>query len=143
MKNAYASYYAHLIQLRRYANKQTLFMAHLLTRMEFDQETKQLKVQLNAAIKRDIMRDINSKSSNLLKTADKYLYDLSQVGSIKSINPGTYIVDPECYGYNTTIPQELRMKSKAIYCSYEFSDEGIKITKGIITKDNKMVESDD
>ena len=142
MKNAYASYYAHLIKLKTIANKQTLFLSHMLTMMVFDKSIRQNVVSLSPNMKRRIMSDIGAKTAEdgVLKAANSYLSRLQHSGLIKSVGGGDYYVDPECYGYATNIPLRMRMEAHAIYCSYEFTDTGVKEKHVIKMDDGKQID---
>ena len=137
MKSPYIAYYTHIAQLKQYANKHTVFMAHMLSMMVFDPETKQNVVSLNPRVKRNIMTNIEAKCKDPLRSANQYLVRLKKSGVIKSIGGGDYLVDPESYGYAKYVGLELRLKSKAIYCSYEFTDNGVTETHGTISPDGK------
>lgn len=139
MKNAYASYYQHLIKLKEVANGRTMFLSHILTMMTYDGPSKQNIISLNSFTKKKIIKEIGSNTANPLKMADKYLNVLKEAGIITALGGGSWAVDPECYGYATTISKVKRAEAKAIYCSYEFTDEGVKMVKGIIDEDDNMI----
>lgn len=129
------TYYTHIAQLKQYANKQTVFMAYLLSMMNFDSETKQNIVAMNPGIKRRIIKSIHSNCKDPLRSANQYLHRLQKSGAIKSIGDGLYLVDPESYGYSGYVPLSLRMKSKAVYCSYVFKGNKITEVHGVIDED--------
>ncbi len=141
MKNAYIAYYTHLVKLKQIANKQTLFLSHMLTMMWFDEKTKQNIVTLSPATKRRIMTEIGAKTNKIgtLKAANSYISRLQATGFIKAKGGGEYLIDPECYGYAKYVPLALRMKAKAVYCSYEFTDKGVTETYGVINNNDEKV----
>lgn len=134
-------YYEHLAKLAHVANKQTMFLAHMLYRMEWDNESKQMVVNLNPSQKRSIMKLVADGSKDSNRLANQYLLKLSKAGLIKSIGGGSYLVDPLSYGGHKYIPKELRMKSSFIYEKRVFTDssEG-EIESYIITEDGEKID---
>jgi hypothetical protein len=141
MNSAFMCYYEHLAKLARVANKQTLFMAHMLYRMEWHSESKQLIVNLTAFDKRNIMKEITPDCKNMNRLANRYLSVLSEAGLIKSIGGGAYLVDPVSFGGHKYIPKDFRSKNAFIYETRVFSDntEGIEEFY-IVTEDGEKIE---
>lgn len=135
MKSPYIAYYTHLIKLSQIANKQTMFLSHMLTMMHYDKNSKQNVVSMTQRAKRMIMTELGYKGSNPLKSADQYINRLKMKKMIASVGGGDWAVDPEDYGYAKYVGLELRMKSKAIFCTYEFDDNGVTETHSIIDND--------
>ena len=140
MKSPYIAYYTHLIKLSQIANKQTMFLSHMLTMMHYDKESKQNVVSMTQRTKRKIMDALGYTGSNPLKTADQYINRLKKKKMIASMGGGDWAVDPEDYGYAKYVGLELRMKSKAIFCSYQFTEDGVTETHSIIDEDGTKVE---
>ena len=121
MQQPFISYYEHIAKLLRIANKQTLFLAHVLSRMEFNDETKLLYVDLPPMVRRDILKSIGVKSQKPLIAASQYISVLQKAGLIKSIGSSRYMVDPESYGYAKYVPKNLREKSSKIFSQHVFN----------------------
>jgi len=145
MKRAFASYCEHFAKLSRIANNQTLFLSQMLMRMRHDKETKQNIVSLNKGEKIRIMRTLVKECDpdKLLRKANDTIRRLKDVGIIHGIGGGDYIVDPECYGTTNPVPEYLRMKAKAIYSCYVFTDNHISIDNGILDCDGKKISIND
>jgi len=141
MNSAYMCYYEHLAKLARVANKQTLFLAHVLYRMEFDDNTKQMIVNLTPHAKKEIIKTISGASKNFNRLANQYLQKLSNAGFLKSIGGGAYLIDPQSYGGAKYVPKQLRLDSGHIYEHRVFST----VTEGeveayIVTESGEKVE---
>ncbi len=134
-------YYEHIAKLSQIANKQTMFLAHLLSMIEYDGSTKQILIILAPHDKIMIMKAIGCESKNVLNLANQYLRRICESGLIKSIGRGAYLVDPASYSYGKYIPQKLRHESAHIYETRAFSsnDEGID-SAYIITEDGERIE---
>jgi hypothetical protein len=115
MKQPFMSYYEHIAKLAMVANKRTLFLAHVLSRIEYHDEQKVLYVDLPAMVKRDILKAIGAESENPLVLASQYINTLVKAGLIKSIGSSRYAIDPQSYGYSKYVKKELRDKAAKIY----------------------------
>lgn len=115
MKQPFMSYYEHIAKLSLVANKQTLFLAHVLSRMEYDSTSKQLLVDLTPRVRRLILKELGVTSKNPLNLAKGYIRQLTKAGLIKPLGQGTYCIDPESYGYSKYVPKDLRERAGAIY----------------------------
>jgi hypothetical protein len=126
MKQPFMTYFEHLSKLAFVANKKTLFLAHLLSRMEFDETIKIMYVDLSPMVKRDILKAIGAKSNNPLSLASQYIQSLQKAGLIKSIGSSRFMIDPMSYSYAKYVPKALREKSSKIFIQHVFSqdDEG-------------------
>ena len=131
MRNSFMTYYEHIAKLSVIANKQTLFLAHALSRAEFDYDLKQLVVELSPRIKKQILLDIGAKSKNPLNLAKGYLSQLTKAGLLKFIGSGTYAIDPESYSYSKYISKELRQRSTRIFDKLTYESNGKEISSEI------------
>lgn len=122
MNSVFMCYYEHLAKLSQIANKQTLFLAHVLYRMEWNGESKQFIAYLTTAQKREIINAIGSNSKNPLESAKQYIASLTKVGLIKSIGGGAYLIDPASYGGSKYVPKNLRMKNAQLYETRVFTE---------------------
>ena len=108
-------YYEHIAKLAVVANKQTLFLAHMLSRMEYHQEQKMLFVDLTSLAKRDILTAIGAKTKNPLSLASQYINELQKAGLIKCMGKNRYAVDPQSFSYAKYVPKKLRDDAAKIY----------------------------
>jgi len=129
----FLTYYEHLAKLSQVANKQTLFFAHLLLKMEYHEESKQNIVSLTPRDKKQILKAIQKPSKdgsipkesvNPLRLASQYLSRLQGVGLIKYIGDCSYAIDPRSYGYSKYVPKHLRERSGKLYESRIFIENG-------------------
>jgi hypothetical protein len=132
MKKPFMTYYEHLAKLACIANKKTLFLAHLLSRMDFNEETKIQYVDLTANVKRDILKAIGAKSVNPLVLAQQYIKELQKAGLIKSMGGGRYMIDPLSYGYAKYVSKELRERAANIYVKHVFSQDNEGFTETFV-----------
>jgi hypothetical protein len=141
MKKPFMSYYEHIAKLATVANKRTLFLAHLLHRMEFDDENRIMYVDTPPMVKREILRDIGAESKNPLLLASQYLSTLQKAGLIKSVGSSRYIIDPSSYSYGKYISKSLREKTAVIYNTgvYEIYSEG-EVQAYIIDNDGERID---
>jgi Neuraminidase (sialidase) len=121
--SAYMVYYEHLAKLGSIANKQTLFLGHLLFYAEYDSALRQNVVELTPYRKRSIMTAIGSTSKNLLSVADHYLLKICKSGLIKGVGNGMYLIDPKSFGLTKYIKKELRNRSAIIYETRVFTEQ--------------------
>ena len=115
MRQPFMSYYEHIAKLAMVANKRTLFLAHVLSRIEWHEEQKILYVDLPAMVKRDILKAIGAESENPLVLASQYINTLVKAGLIKSMGSSRYAIDPQSYSYAKNIPKSMRDKAAKIY----------------------------
>lgn len=141
MNSAFMCYYEHLAKLARVANKQTMFLSHMLYRMEWNHEAKQMVVNLTAFDKRSIMKEITPDCKNMNRLANRYLSALTEAGLVKSIGGGAFLIDPQSYGGSKYIPKQLRMNNSLIYETRVFSEESEGIEEFyIVTEDGEKIE---
>ncbi len=132
---------SHLAKLAAVANKQTLFLSHILYRMDWDSDSKQFIVSLTAYDKRKILTEIGCDSKNPLKLAAQYLRVLKGAGLIQYIGNGGYLVCPKSYGIHKYIEKRLRDESSAIYETRVFSEEAEGVKEFyIITRDGERID---
>lgn len=127
----FIAYYEHLAKLAQVANKQTLFLAHVLYHMEFDQVNKQYYVDLSVMKKLQIMAEISPdmQSENMLNLANQYINKLKKAGFIRSLSRGVWLVDPMCYGKYRSVSKSLRTENARIYSNMEFTADQLVKTK--------------
>ncbi len=80
--------------LHSICNKQTLFFAEMLNRMDGDQV-----VQMTSYVRKQIVTVIGSKSDNQLNVARQYLKQLSDAGLVADLGDGAYMVNPKIAGF--------------------------------------------
>ena len=80
--------------LHSICNKQTLFFAEMLNRMDGDQV-----VQMTSYVRKQIVTVIGSKSDNKLNVARQYLKQLSDAGLVADLGDGAYMVNPKIAGF--------------------------------------------
>ena len=129
-------YYEHLAKLALVANKQTMFLSHMLYHMEWENDSKQMIVHLNPRVKRQIMESISEGSKDINRLANQYLHKLTKAGLIKSIGGGSYLVDPTSYGGHKYIQKHLRNKSSTIYETRVFSEDKNGVVESYIVTDD-------
>ena len=141
MNTVFMSYFEHLAKLSEVANKQTMFLAHLLYRMEFDGNLKQFIVSLSPHDKRKILKDIGCNSKAPLKLASQYIHILVKSELIKYVGGSAYLVCPKSYGSYKYIDKRLRDKNSMVYETRVFSEKNDGVTEFyIITEDGERVD---
>lgn len=140
MNQAFVTYYNHLAKLSRVANKQTLFLAHILYRMHYKSDSGMLVATLTAHDKKQIMKDIGSTARNVLNTADQYISNLQKHGLLKSIGNGAYLIDPVSYG-TAYVSSKVRMRAGQIYEQRVFKEDGtVGVESWIVTDDGEKID---
>lgn len=142
MNSSYMCYYTHLAKLSVVANKQTLFLAHMLYRMEWHEESKQYVVNLNAHQKRDIMKAINfTGKTSLIRMANQYLNTISKSGLIQPAGGGMYLLDPRSYSGSKYVPKKYRDRGGVIYETRTFTSECEgEVETYIVTEDGERID---
>lgn len=144
MNTAFMSYYTSMAKLTKIANKQTMFLTHLLYRMEYSNELKMCVVDLRLAVKKDILKSIGSNGLNATRVASSYISELQSAGLIKSIGDCRYAIDPSSFSYGSYIPKELRDKTTAIYEKRSYTNNDIKIIEtSVVLDDGEIVHITD
>ena len=127
MSAPFITYYEALAKLSQIANKQTMFLGHILHEMEYEKELRQFLVDLSTYKKTQIMKKISPDvaEKQLLNLANQYLSKLQKAGLIRNLGRGLWAVDPSCYGKFRIIPKDLRHKNQEIFMSMKFGPDGL------------------
>lgn len=80
--------------LHSICNKQTLFFAEMLSRMDGDQV-----VQMTPYTRKQIVTMIGSQSGNKLNIARQYLKQLADAGLVVDLGDGAYMINPKVAGF--------------------------------------------
>jgi len=131
MPQPFIAYYEHLAKLAQVANKQTMFLAHLLYYMEFDKDNRQYYIDLSTLKKQKIMAEISPGISpkNRLAIADQYLNKFKKLDFIRSLGSGVWLVNPICYGQYRPVSKALRTDNARMYVNMEFTADRLVRTK--------------
>jgi len=141
MNSAYMCYYEHLAKLARVVDKKTMFLSHLLFRMEWEKDTRQMVINLSPHIKRQIMDIVSPDCGNKIKMANRYLSLYTGAGILKSLGGSAYLVDPMCYGGHKYVPKQLRLNNAKIYETRVFTEESEGVVESyIVTSDGERVD---
>ena len=127
--SAFMFYTEQAVKLKQIANKQTMFLVHVLFYAEFDTETKQYIVDLSVARKKEILAKLDSKSTAGTNIANQYLAKISKAGIIKSMGDGRWLVNPEGFSGYKYIPKHLRHRNARIYETKVFAFDGVQVTE--------------
>ena len=124
------TYYEAMAKLSQIANKQTLFLGHLLHDMNYDKDLRQFLVDMSTWKKTQIMKLIspNVAESSRLNLANQYLHKLQKTGIIRNLGRGLWAVDPACYGRFRIIDKDLRQMNHKIFVNMRFGPEGLEAT---------------
>ena len=127
MSAPFITYHEALAKLAMIANKQTLFLGHILHEMDYDKELRQFLVDLSTYKKTQIMKQISPDvaEKSLLNLANQYLSKLQKSGLIRNLGRGLWAVDPSCYGKFRIIPKDLRHKNKEVFMAMSFGPDGL------------------
>ena len=141
MNTVFMSYYSHMAKLATVSNKQTLFLAHLLYRAEYDEVAKQSLVSLSAFDKRKILKEIGCISKNPLKLAGHYLYIIEKSGLIKGIGGSAYLIDPASFSSFVYVPKEIRGTRAVLYETRVFTEKTNGVEEAwIVTEDGERID---
>lgn len=102
--------------LHSICNKQTLFFAEMLSRMDGDQI-----VQMTPYTRKQIVTIIGSKSEDKLNVARQYLKQLSDAMLVADLGDGAYMVNPKIAGF-TNIANIVNDKS-AIFLQVKYTSD--------------------
>ena len=89
-------FYQDIALLHSIANKQTLFFAEMIARMDGDNI-----VQMTPYIRELIVDNIGSKTNDKLALARQYIKTLSDASLIKDIGKGAYMIAPKIAGFSS------------------------------------------
>ena len=141
MNSAYMTYCNNLAKLKVIANKKTMFLAHILYRMNWHKETRQYISTITAFDKREILKSIGAVSKNPIQLAGQYIHALTKAGLIKPLGGGGYLIDPDSYSGHKYVTSDLRLKNAMIYETRVFTDEGEGETQTyIVTEDGERID---
>ena len=135
MNSAFMFYTEQAVKLNQIANKQTMFLMHVLFYAEFHEPTKQYIVDLSVARKKEILEKLDSQSTASTNMANQYLAKISKAGIMKSIGDGRWLVNPEGFSGYKYIKQEFRKKNTRIYETRVYTDEGVQTKRTYILVD--------
>ncbi len=137
MPAPFITYYEAIAKLAQVANKQTMFLSHILYNMEFSREHKQYIVDMSTAKKISIMKEISPavKDSALLNLGNQYLNKLKKADFIRPVGRGIWLVNPMCYGKFRMISKHLRTENTKVYANMIFGEEGLEEIRTRATTD--------
>jgi len=97
MKKApyFMTFYKDIALLHSICNKQTLFFAAMVSRMDSDQI-----VQMTQYAREQIIDEIRVTSKNKLGAAKQYIHKLKKAGLIADLGKGAYMINPRIHGRN-------------------------------------------
>ncbi len=120
-------FYEDLSLLHSIANKQTLFFAGMISRMDTDNV-----VQMTRYVRNQIITEIGSKTTNKLNLAKSYLHQIVDSGLAKDMGDGAYMVLPKIAGFtNFGGPINSKMDK---WIRIEYKGKERKITVGNMTE---------
>jgi hypothetical protein len=127
MSAPYITYFEALAKLASIANKQTLFLGHLLHEMVYEKELRQFLIDLSTYKKVQIMKQISPgvAEKSMANLANQYLSKLQKTGIIRNLGRGLWAVDPSCFGKFRIIQKDLRHKNKEVFMSMRFGPDGL------------------
>jgi hypothetical protein len=127
MSAPYITYFEALAKLASIANKQTLFLGHLLHEMVYEKELRQFLIDLSTYKKIQIMKQISPgvAEKSMANLANQYLSKLQKTGIIRNLGRGLWAVDPSCFGKFRIIQKDLRHKNKEVFMSMRFGPDGL------------------
>jgi len=127
MSAPFITYFEALAKLSQIANKQTLFLGHLLHEMEYEKDLRQFLIDLSTYKKVQIIKQISPDvaEGSMANLANQYLSKLQKTGIIRNLGRGLWAVDPSCYGKFRIIPKDLRHKNKDIFLGMKFGPDGL------------------
>ena len=102
----FMTFYRDIALLHTIANKQTMFFAHMVSRMDDDQI-----VQMTPYVRKQIMDLIEATQKNRLAGATQYINKLVKAGLIVSVGGGAYMINPMIHGH-TNWKESITQKSK-------------------------------
>lgn len=123
MKKAkyYMTFYKDIALLHSICNKQTLFFAEMVSRMDSDQ-----MVQMTPYIRKQIIDVIGVKSTDKLAAARQYLSKLADSNLIANNNDGAYMVNPKIHGHNNFL--NAIEKKTEIFLKIKYSKSGKRVS---------------
>ena len=115
MKKApyFMTFYKDIALLHAICNKQTLFFAAMVSRMDADQV-----VPMPPYVRKQIVDEVRIVSKNKLGVAKQYLHRLKKAGLIADLGGGAYMINPRLHGRNNmqnSIDKKAERFMKIIY----------------------------
>ncbi len=121
-------FYEDLALLHSIANKQTLFFAGMISRMDGDNI-----VQMTPYVREAIIVEIGAKSKDKLALARQYIKTLSDAGLVVDIGKGAYMVIPKLAGFSSIASSSNSKQEKFIKIKYSKNKKEISV--GIASDD--------
>ena len=106
-----------LALLSSICNKQTMFFAGMIHRMDSDHV-----VQMTPYVRKKLISEVGSKTGNPSNLARQYLKGLSDAGLVASLGDGAYMVNPKIAGF-TNIASIVDAKSE-VFLKIKYSPDG-------------------
>jgi hypothetical protein len=118
----FMTFYEDLALLHSIANKQTLFLAAMIGRMDADNV-----VQMTPYIREQIMNEIGTSAKNKLAVAKQYINSLIKAGLITNIGRGAYMVVPKLFGFSNFVNSINEKQGRFIKIRYENDKRTIEV----------------
>jgi hypothetical protein len=127
MSTPFITYYEALAKLSQIANKQTMFLGHLLHEAVYEKELRQFLIDLSTYKKVQIMKKISPDvaEKSMANLANQYLSKLQKTEIIRNLGRGLWAVNPACYGQFRMISKDLRHKNEKIFLGMTFGPDGL------------------
>jgi len=122
-------------KLTQIANKQTMFLIHILFYVDYHEASKQYIVDLSPARKLEILNKIGVKANGSTNLANQYLNKLSKANLMKSISRGRWLINPLGFSNYQYIKKKFRESNARIYENRVFTDKGVEVDTYIIDED--------
>lgn len=110
-------FYKDLALLHSIANKQTLFFAEMIARMDGENI-----VQMTAYNREAIIESIGSKTNDKLALARQYIKTLSDAKLIKDLGKGAYMICPKIAGFVNSV--DVINKKQKIFMKIAYPKDG-------------------
>ena len=124
-------------KLTQIANKQTMFLIHMLFYVDYHEDSKQYILDLSPARKIEILHKIGNKTNGSTNLANQYLHRLSKANIIKSIGRGRWLINPIGFSNYQYIKKKYRDSNARIYENRVFTDQGVEVDTYIIDEDGE------
>lgn len=121
-KGYFMTFYSDIALLHSVQNKQSLFLAGMISRMNGDNI-----VQMSRYTKKEILREIGSKSSNDLNLARQYISILTAAGIIKALGDDAYMIIPKLFGFSNVAGSINEKQDKFIKIKYKNNNRTIEV----------------
>lgn len=121
-KKYFMFFYEDLALLHQVANKQTLFLAAMVSRMDQDNV-----VQMTAYTREAIIDEIGAVSKNKLALARQYLKILSDSGVVQDLGKGAYMIIPRLFGFSNLASSANKKQDRFINIKYKNNAREIEV----------------